>query len=54
MLQDRPWREVAEFCSYSCQVDSLSLLPWEYPPGWIRNIEAALSAPEDAKRIGDA
>ena len=26
------WEETAQFCAYSCQVDSLGLLPWEKPP----------------------
>lgn len=32
MLQDRTWREVAEFASYSIQCDVLELRPWELPP----------------------
>jgi len=32
MLMERPWREVAEFAAYSCQMDSLRLKPWELPP----------------------
>jgi hypothetical protein len=33
-LRDEPWRSVAEFCSYSCQMDALRLKPWEHPPAW--------------------
>ena len=28
----RPWREVAQFAAYCCQMDSLRLKPWEQPP----------------------
>jgi hypothetical protein len=31
-LKDEPWREVAEFAAYGCQMESLSLKPWESPP----------------------
>jgi hypothetical protein len=31
-LEDQPWREVAEFAAYSCQIDALSLKPWQDPP----------------------
>ena len=31
-LEDEPWIEVAEFASYSCQIESLSLKPWQSPP----------------------
>src|SRR5262245_44578858 len=27
-----PWREVAEFAAWHCQIESLSLMPWELPP----------------------
>ena len=54
MLTDRPWREVAEFAAYSCQVDALNLKPWEWPPVWVDDIDAALNAPDDAKRIRSA
>src|SRR4051794_20592809 len=51
----RGWIEVAEFCSYSTQVDSLGLAPWQIPPCWIDDIDAALREPgDDAKRIRDA
>ena len=29
-------------------------MPWEMPPIRIRDIDAALHAPDDARRIGDA
>jgi hypothetical protein len=34
MLKDRTrtWREVAEFASYSAQIDALKLMPWQNPP----------------------
>ena len=31
-LEDEPWIEVAEFAAYSCQIESLSLKPWQSPP----------------------
>ena len=31
-LQDEPWREVAEFAAYGCQMHALSLRPWRDPP----------------------
>ena len=31
-LEDQPWREVAEFAAYSCQIESLGLKPWQSPP----------------------
>jgi hypothetical protein len=34
MLQERPWREVAEFAAYGCQCDALHLKPWQPPPCW--------------------
>ena len=35
MLIDRPWLECATFAAYSCQMDSLKLKPWEFPPCWV-------------------
>jgi hypothetical protein len=32
MLEDRPWREVAEFAASVCQTKALSLYPWEVGP----------------------
>ena len=32
LLQGDPWTEVAEFASYSCQIHTLSLKPWQSPP----------------------
>jgi hypothetical protein len=31
-LQDEEWIEVAAFAAYGCQIESLSLKPWESPP----------------------
>jgi hypothetical protein len=31
-LQDESWIEVAEFAVYCCQIESLSLKPWQSPP----------------------
>jgi hypothetical protein len=55
MLFDRPFERVGRFAAFSCQMDSLHLQPWETPPVWIRgDIEAALHAPNDARRVRDA
>jgi hypothetical protein len=32
MFADRPWIEVALFCCYVQQINSLALKPWETPP----------------------
>ena len=53
-LKDEKWRRVGRFAAYSCQIDALHLEPWEWPPIWIRDIDAALLTPNDARRIGDA
>ena len=54
MLSSRPWERVGRFAAGCAQSRALHLQPWETPPLGIRDIEAALNAPEDAKRIGDA
>jgi hypothetical protein len=53
-LQAEPWERVARFAAYSVQIDALRLEPWETPPVRIRDIDAALSAPDDARRVRDA
>jgi hypothetical protein len=35
MLRTRPFEEVGCFASYSCQMRSLCLAPWMYPPALI-------------------
>jgi hypothetical protein len=35
MLETDPWIEVAHFASYSCQMRSLGLRPWMFPPAWL-------------------
>ena len=32
MLKDRSWEDVAMFASFSCQMTSLRLKPWQTPP----------------------
>jgi len=54
MLVERPWRDVARFASYCSQTASLRLDPWETPPCWISNIDAALKAADDARGIRGA
>jgi hypothetical protein len=34
LRDEEPWRSVAEFCSYSLQMDALQLRPWQHPPAW--------------------
>lgn len=43
-LANQPWAEVAAFASYSEQIDSLSLKPWQAPPAQIDNPEAIVAA----------
>ena len=50
ILADRPSSEVAEFAAYSRSTRSVSTRG-KSPPVWIIDIEAALNAPDDAKRI---
>ncbi|MFH1342121.1 MAG: hypothetical protein ABIL01_13115 [Pseudomonadota bacterium] len=36
MLSTRPWETVAKFASYSAQIESLGLSPWQNPPMYAR------------------
>lgn len=54
MLSERPWARVGRFAAYNCQVTSLRLQPFELAPLNIRDIEAALQAPDGARRTRDA
>jgi hypothetical protein len=54
MLKDEPWEQVAKFASYAAQTRLLHLQPWETPPIWITNIEAALKMPDDPRHISGA
>jgi hypothetical protein len=36
MLSSRPWETVAKFASYSSQIESLGLPPWQDPPCYAR------------------
>lgn len=49
-LADEEWREVAEFAAYSCQIESLSLKPWQEPPV---NIDEDADEPDTAEREPD-
>jgi hypothetical protein len=31
-LEHEPWKQVAEFAAYNCQIDNLGLRVWEDPP----------------------
>lgn len=44
MLIDRPWERVAQFASYSCQIDALGLMPWQQPPCKI-HLDSAIHEP---------
>ena len=50
-LADEPWERVARFAAFSCQMDSLHLNPFECPPIRIRDIDAALITPDDARHV---
>jgi hypothetical protein len=32
--EPREWEDVAKFASYVCQMKSLKLMPWQWPPCW--------------------
>jgi hypothetical protein len=49
-LKDEPWREVAEFAAYSCQIESLSLKPWQDPPV---SIDEDADEPDNAERASN-
>jgi hypothetical protein len=53
-LRDEPMVEVGEFCAYVTQGNALRLEPWECPPCWIDDIEAALRGPDGTKKIRQA
>ena len=46
-LEDEPWRDVAEFAAYSCQIELLSLKPWQSPPV---HEDADADEPDNAER----
>ena len=57
MLARQPFFASARFASYYMQTENLSLMPWETPPVWIDDIEAALAADDedaDTKKIREA
>jgi len=49
-LVSESWFEAALFASYYCQTDALSLMPWEWPPLWIDDIDEALRSRSHAKK----
>jgi hypothetical protein len=51
-LRERPFEDVGRFASYGCQVRSLHLPPWAYPPCWISldEIDALIAAGDDGIR----
>lgn len=51
LAEGRPWEKVAGFAAYSQQVARLKLQPWEFPPVWITDIDAALNVRDDARHI---
>jgi hypothetical protein len=46
-LETEPWVDVGTFASYSCQVDSLHLKPWQPPPCWVDDVVADINAGND-------
>ena len=42
MLEERTRGEVAAFCSYHRQVDTLKMKPWEMPPCWCTDADNGL------------
>jgi hypothetical protein len=42
--------EVGSFASYSCQINSLHLRPWQTAPMWVIDIEAPLREPPNDQR----
>ena len=51
-LRTRPFEDVGRFAGYGCQVRSLRLPPWAYPPCWISldEIDALIAAGDDGPR----
>jgi hypothetical protein len=49
-LEDEGWRAVAEFAAYGCQIESLSLKPWQSPPC---HIDEDADEPDNAEREPD-
>src|SRR5215472_1607185 len=47
MLASRPWRKVGEFAAYSCQMDSLHLKPWQWPPCWVDDLVGDIQRGDD-------
>jgi hypothetical protein len=47
LLAERSWRDVGEFCAYSCQLDALHLKPWQSPPCWIDDLVATIDTGND-------
>jgi hypothetical protein len=51
MLADRSWEDVAEFCAYGQQVDSLHLKPWQTPPCWVEDAHEPKRGEEEAAKL---
>jgi hypothetical protein len=49
-LEDEEWTEVAMFAAYGCQIESLSLRPWQSPPA---HIDENADEPENPEREPD-
>jgi hypothetical protein len=41
-MQERDWFEAAHFAAYHCQVNALQLRPWQSPPLYGRDADAAV------------
>jgi hypothetical protein len=54
MLTSQPWESVGRFAAGCAQSRALRVLPWETLPMWVGDIDAALNAPDDARRTREA
>src|SRR5262249_57775386 len=46
-LEDEPWEDVATWCAYVSQCNSLHLKPWQSPPCWVDDLVADIQADPD-------
>jgi hypothetical protein len=51
MVQERGWMEAAAFASYSRQIDTLHLRPWQEPPSHVSDAFEPRRGEEAAARI---
>jgi len=46
-LATEPWEQVARWCAYCCQCDTLRLRIHQSPPCWVHDIKTTLAAGDD-------